>query len=429
MVALHTKSDEDGVENSAAGFGPRGHGSGLRILYALGPGDVVSLYRDLVKGTEPAFQPGMAFSEQFLDWCNEHGAVARAMSCNSRRDSLVYKSHIIENRPKSPMCGQGGWKYHLGYLAYGLTVVKQAILDRPSVVIVDGGTTYWFALSLLSLMGIPVIAVLHNSLWPMGIPPQRKLSRFFLSLDGWFFRRIASATVCVSPECERQVRAVAKTLKGPVLQCRAQYRTGFLSRVEPVADSLARPFRVLFLGRVEESKGVFLILSIAERLEAEYPGQFVWKIVGSGTDSGRLADQIQQRNLRRIVEAPGRMSDERSALETFGWAHVLIVPTTRHFAEGMAMSAIEGILAGRPVVMSSVVPAAEVCGEAAVVAATDDVESFAQKLLGLAMDAQWFGRSQRATAAAQAQFYDRTFGLGNVLGRAIEAVLGPAVSQ
>ena len=43
----------------------------LKIFYAVGPGDVVALYRDLLEGRKPAFQPGMAFSKQFLDWCDE----------------------------------------------------------------------------------------------------------------------------------------------------------------------------------------------------------------------------------------------------------------------------------------------------------------------------------------------------------------------
>jgi glycosyltransferase involved in cell wall biosynthesis len=271
-------------------------------------------------------------------------------------------------------------------------------------------------------MRIPVIAVMHNALWPMGFPPTRFINRMFLSLDGLFFRRIAAATICVSPACERQVREVARIPKGPVYQCRAQYRDGFLTRVRPISALPFRPFHVLFLGRIEEPKGVFLILSMAERLEAELPGQFAWKIVGTGPASEELERQVHKRGLSRIVEVPGRLSNEDEALETFGWAHAMVVPTTSEFSEGLPMVAIEAVLAGRPAVVSAATCAWDALGRAAIRAETDSVESFVQVFRRLAMDPAYYGECQQATQMAQAQFYDRSQGLGAVLGRAISAL-------
>ena len=391
----------------------------LKILYALGPGDVVGLYRDLLEGREPAFQPGMAFSKQFLDWCDESGVEAHVISSHSRRDRISVGRHRVENRPPFSWGFCGGLKYHLGIVFYGLAIVAQAVRQRANLVIADGGTTHWMVFSLFAVLRTPVIAVMHNTLWPMGVPPKRFIGQFFLSLDGFFFRRIASATVCVSPECERQVRRVAGTPKGPIYQCRAQYREKFLSRVSPVPERPLRPFHVLFLGRIEEAKGVFLILSMAKRLEKELPGQFVWRIVGSGAASGALERQVVERELSGLVEVPGGLTNEQKALETFGWAHALVVPTTARFAEGLAMVAVEAILASRPVVVSSVVPAWEILGDAAIVAETDSVASFAQAFRKLALESDYYDRCQRATQAAQSQFYDRSQGLGAMIGRAI----------
>jgi glycosyltransferase involved in cell wall biosynthesis len=357
-----------------------------RILYALGPGDVVGLYRDLLEGREPAFQPGKAFSKQFLDWCNEAGAAAHVMSYHSRREVIQDGLHIVENRPKHPLYYQRGLKHHLGSILYGLTVLAEARRERATVVVADSGTTHWIVLSLLSVLRVPVIAVLLNSLWPMGFPPSRRSDRILSFLDGVFFRRVAAATVCISPECERQIRTAAGRLKGPVYQFRPQYREGFLSRVNPVPQHSIRPFRVLFLGRIEEVKGVFLILSIAERLERELPGQFAWKIVGSGPASEALERQVEERKLARLVEVPGRLANEQEALETFGWAHCHVVPTTGGFSEGLAMTAAEAVLAGRPVVMSKVVPAWEVLGEAAIRAETNNVDSFVDAFRKLALE-------------------------------------------
>lgn len=168
---------------------------------------------------------------------------------------------------------------------------------------------------------------------------------------------------------------------------------------------------------------MFLILSMAERLEKELPGQFAWKIVGSGRASEALERQVGERKLGRIVEVTGRLPNEQKALETLGWAHAMVVPTTSQFSEGLPMVAIEAALAGRPVVVSAATCAWDALGDAAIRAATDSVDSFVEAFRRLARDPDYYDECQRATLAAQAQFYDRTRGLGAVLGRAISALV------
>jgi glycosyltransferase involved in cell wall biosynthesis len=253
----------------------------------------------------------------------------------------------------------------------------------------------------------------------MGFPPQRRRDRLLRRLDGFYFRHFAAATVCISPECARQVEQVAGRPKGPRYQFIPQYYPDFLSRVKPVPLHSDRPFRILFLGRVEEFKGVFMILDMAERLEQEMPGQFAWKIIGSGSAEEELRRQAAARKLGSIVDIPGRFQDEATALATFGWAHAMIAPTTSQFFEGLAMVAAESILAGRPVIVSDVVPAWEVLGGAVIKCKTDSVSSFVEKIRRLATDAEYYAQHQRATADFQGQYYDAYGGLGNVLGRAI----------
>jgi glycogen(starch) synthase len=393
-----------------------------RILYAVGPGDVAGQYRDLLAGKEPPFQLGMSFSQQFLEACDAVGASAHLVSWHARRDRLDYGPHRLENRPQPSLYYAHGLKHYLGTVLYGLGIVAQAVREHATVVIVDSGTTHWFVLSLLSLFRIPVIPVLYSALWPMGFPPTRKLDKILLSLDGFFFRRSAAATVCMSPELERQAQAVAGRRNGVFFQFRPQYRQNFLSRVAPVPSWPFHPFHVLFLGRVEEFKGVFLMLSMAERLEKQFPGQFNWRIIGAGAAFDALQARIRERNLGHIVEARGMLPSEEATLETMGWAHAMIVPTTSQFKEGLAMTAAESVLAGRPVVMSSVVPAWEVLDRAAIKAETGSADSFVGIFRRLAQDAEYYEQHRRATAEAQAQFYDRSQGLGAVLMRAVAAL-------
>jgi glycosyltransferase involved in cell wall biosynthesis len=307
---------------------------------------------------------------------------------------------------------------------YGLRVVGWAIAERPDVVVADSGTTEWIALAPLRFLGIPVIAVLHNTLWPMGYRQRRWKGRLLLKASGIFFRHVASATVGVSPECARQVREIAGKPRGPVLECRAQFRAGFLERVAPVGGGGRFPFHVLFLGRFENIKGIYLIVLLAQQLEAEHPGAFRWKMVGSGVEFEQLKQSIVNVGVEHVMQVEGSLPSEAAAVETMGWAHAMIVPTMNDFCEGLAMTAAECVLAGRPVVVSEVVPAWEVLGGAALKAEAGSVSSFADALKRLAFEPGCYEACQRATLAVRGQFYDRSRGLGNVLGRAVLGVVG-----
>jgi glycogen synthase len=410
-------ADANGANSS------RRAGRPVRALYALGPGDVVQFYRDLTAGRAPGFQMSMAFSQQFLDWCDQAGVVTHAVSSSSRADRLQAGTHCVENRPKRQIGSGRGWRFYVGQIWYGLRVVRWAVAERADVVIADSGTTEWIVLGLLRLFRIPVIAVLHNTLWPMGHRPRRGLRRLLRRLDGFFLRHIAAATVGVSPECVRQVKEIAGTPKGPVLECRAQFRTGFLNRVAPVAAADRIPFQVLFLGRFEAIKGVWLMLDLARKLETEHPGAFRWRMVGYGSEFEALKRSVASAGLEQVVSVESSLPSEEAALQTMGWAHAMIVPTMPDFCEGLAMTAAECVLAGRPVVVSSVVPAWEVLGGAPLKAEAGSVASFADAFKRLAFEPGCYEACQRATAAVQGQFYDRSLGLGNVLGGAVMTVL------
>jgi glycosyltransferase involved in cell wall biosynthesis len=390
----------------------------------------------------------MAFSQQFLDWADQAGydaarlgelgpdqaisrnagprgarIVVHGISSNPRADRFQDGAHCVENRPKRQIGNGRGWRFYLAQLWYGLRVVGWALQERADVVIADSGTTEWIVLGLLRVFRIPVIVVLHNTLWPMGHRPRRGRAGLLRRLDGFFFRHIAAATVGVSPECVRQVREIAGTPRGAVLECRAQFRTGFLDRVAPVAAADRTPFQVLFLGRFEAIKGVWMIVDLARQLETENPGAFRWRMVGYGSEFEALEARVVEERLDAVVQVESSLPSEEAALKTMGWAHAMIVPTMPNFCEGLAMTAAECVLAGRPVVVSSVVPAWEVLGGAALRAEAASVASFADAFKRLAFEPGCYEACQQATVAVQGQFYDRSQGLGNVLGRAVLAVL------
>ena len=54
------------------------------------------------------------------------------------------------------------------------------------------------------------MASLHNSYWASGFVPGGAIKRAIRTLDGRFWRHTADATLCVSPECQRQVESLAR---------------------------------------------------------------------------------------------------------------------------------------------------------------------------------------------------------------------------
>ena len=98
-----------------------------------------------------------------------------------------------------------------------------------------------------------------------------------------------------------------------------------------------------------------------------------------------------------------------------------IVPTRGDFAEGMAKTAVEAILSGRPVITNPVVPALEMLEPACIAARTDDVESYVQGVARIINNPEAYRALCGACPHLQRQFFDSEFGLKAVLKRAISA--------
>jgi glycosyltransferase involved in cell wall biosynthesis len=102
-------------------------------------------------------------------------------------------------------------------------------------------------------------------------------------------------------------------------------------------------------------------------------------------------------------------------------SHVVIVPTRSEFGEGFNQVTSEGILTGRPVITSSVCPAVEYVREAVVEVPPDDVRAYADAIVQLATDRDFYREKQGACAAAQEQFYDDQRSWGAVVRSIVQA--------
>src|SRR5262249_52265982 len=152
-------------------------------------------------------------------------------------------------------------------------LIVSALRYGAQVAVFDSGTTHWFVLAPLALAGVRVVPCLHNTLWPNGSTPRGIVKRLIRTGDGWFWK-MAAATLCVSPECQRQVEAIAVTRRAPIFQFRGQYDAETFAAVDPPPADHSL-LRVLFVGRVVRDKGVFDLIEIARRLKSDAPNRFV----------------------------------------------------------------------------------------------------------------------------------------------------------
>jgi glycosyltransferase involved in cell wall biosynthesis len=100
-------------------------------------------------------------------------------------------------------------------------------------------------------------------------------------------------------------------------------------------------------------------------------------------------------------------------------SHAAIVPTRSEFAEGMAMTAIEPVLLGRPVITSPVVPALEVLRDACLSAVTDDTSSYAAAIITLAFSRDLYDRLVSSCSTLREIFFDRDQSFEAALMKAI----------
>ncbi|MBC7605084.1 MAG: glycosyltransferase family 4 protein [Ramlibacter sp.] len=383
----------------------------LRILSAVGPGDVVTAYRDWKSSVRTPSETSITFSSQEFEFFDRHDVAFWAISSFPLAACIFNGANRIENRPRATTRPVSGLMFHWIQFSYTLSLLISAVRFRATHAVIDSGTTQWFTLSLFRLFGIKVHPNFHNVYWPEGHAPQRRVGKAILRLDGLFFRHCVHTALGVSPTCGRQISEISGGATRFV-DYRAQFVRGdFGALPRPVLTS---PMRIMFAGRVEESKGVFDILSICEMLEVRRPGQFLFDICGTGAAFESLTQQIEARGLGGLVTLHGKLI-RPDLLTVYGGSHLVIVPTRSTFCEGLPMVCAEAVIASRPVITSRLSNALEALRGAIVEAREDDPSDYAAKIEALADDPLAYGEFVRHTEAVSAQFTNPRGGLTHAL--------------
>lgn len=394
-------------------------GRPLRLLYAAGPGHVIGTYRHWKESRDDPSQVSVTYSGQFYDLCRDLGADSYVIASCPAAGRLRDGRFFLEHRPIPWQNGPGAL-YHLGQVWYAVRLMVSALVFRADVAVVCNGSGHWFPLALLPLLGVQVVPSLHCVLWPKNRPPAG-INRLVQRLNATFFARAAFAILSASRDVARQVTELTGGRHRPVVEFLPTYRPGaFAGAGAPPVSR--RPFRVFFAGRVEQNKGVFDLLAIAQRFATAGRTDIEFDLCGDGTALPELRRQAKELGLGERFRCHGH-ADRAAMRDMFARAHVVIVPTTSDFIEGFNQVVAEGVLAGRPVITSQVCPALEYVRGAVVEVAPDDVEAYGDAVLKLCDDEAFYRDKCRGCAAAQPQFFDVGRGWGASLGTILASLV------
>ena len=157
--------------------------------------------------------------------------------------------------------------------------------------------------------------------------------------------------------------------------------------MNPVRLSVERPGRngrslvhILFLGRIDERKGVFDLLECARRLTPEVPS-LRFTLCGDG-QLEQARGIIRRNGLEHRVSLPGWVADPDSYLSE---ADIFVLPS---YFEGLPMSILEAESWGLPVIATRVGGIPEIVrdGESGFLIEPGDIDSLADRLKRLAQD-------------------------------------------
>jgi glycosyltransferase involved in cell wall biosynthesis len=145
---------------------------------------------------------------------------------------------------------------------------------------------------------------------------------------------------------------------------------------------LGDEFTILSTGRLAEQKGLEYLIHAAVHLRQDLPHARIL-LAGDGPLGNKLASLVSSLGLEDTVTLLGRRADVGDLLA----ASDLVVLPSRW--EGLSISLLEAMAAGRPIVTTSIGSNREVTndGEAALLVPPKDVASLAEAIRSLANDA------------------------------------------
>lgn len=374
----------------------------LRIVYSSAPVDATSVYMHWVLGQDDPSHFAITYAQHFYELARKFSAKSWLISSRDKKGFIQDDDFRIEFRSLKYQ-SRSRTVYFAGQLWSGLRLVFSAILFKADILIVTEDRNFWFLLSILPLFGIEVIPTIHCTLWPKYKQPTT-VQRIIQKLNSWFFQHGCVEICVVSEDIKDQIVKITNGRSRPIRTFVPAYRREFLGNIKSREhDAESEPFQVLFAGRVEVSKGVYLLLEVAKRFIAVKPN-CVFNICGAGSQVENLRAAALEFGIERQFVLHGHC-DRDKLRKMYEMSHVIAVPTTKDFVEGFNKVVAEGVIMEKPIVTSAVCPALSIVRDAAVEVTPDDIDDYFNAILKLATDRNFYRQKQKSAVALKEQFF------------------------
>lgn len=233
----------------------------------------------------------------------------------------------------------------------------------------------------------------------------------FAGQDEPWFRRIVS---CIDKFFIRRAHAVI--VHGPYLfqesiasgispRCLIEFdctyppgtvwNQGDASRRAGLSECSQTNKNILFVGRMEVSKGIFELFEACRPL-LEANGELRLIFAGEGKDTNSLIEMVARSSCCENVIFLGRVPHNELP-EIIKDAYCVVTPTRSSFPEGRCMAAMEGLLMGRPVIAPDFGPFPYLIkdGVNGLLFVPDSVESLRQKIVLVMKDSEFYQRLEK----------------------------------
>jgi glycosyltransferase involved in cell wall biosynthesis len=310
----------------------------MRYIY-IKYGNVVEELRQIGPSPETAPTSGpLAFAGGFLQMIGTDPALMISWDLQSQEQDHLQVEAITAHTYPRPR--------NIRQLSFATRLLFRIVSFRPNIVIcVHDGISLWLTFLACRLLGVPLI---HSRQRAITVDRERWSRRITAFFDGFILRR-ASGVICHGPFARDQlIRIGVRDSRIVEFDVRLEHLIELASCPASLpSENSDRRRTILFVGRVEESKGVTDLLEACVPILKEYPDtELVY--VGEGTASKTLQDRIRDAGITSRASLVGRVPHAEIG-RYLAKVYVLVAPTRRGL-EGWPMSALESLAMGVPVI-------------------------------------------------------------------------------
>jgi glycosyltransferase involved in cell wall biosynthesis len=363
----------------------------------------------MLKGEHDLSVPSITFSLMYYSLLSELSADTQVLSVrDAAAPSETRHNKIIFEKVLRPEW-VGTFDYYKSQKTYGTNLLEKVEEFDPHIVVcsTDCPSFIWPKLGKKRKF----ILEAHNTFWLMGRPPSSVKGRIRRKVMEYLVSNI-DAAICTSHECQRQISLLtAGQIDGHV-------------HFPQIANrySLAKRRRIrnfLYLGRIEEPKGVFLMVEAFSAVRDQNPGMsLTLTIAGTGSANERLISKLLEMG-EADIQFVGRLSSDQ-VHEVISSSDIILFPTMTSFSEGLGLVGFEAAAHGIPTLMSSIVPARDLLGKSCMSFEADNLAAFVDCMNTLLRDERVYQSMLSNIHTVRDKLYDRSLSMGSCLAKAMQ---------